>query len=463
MKKMQKVLAAIVCAAVAVASAGCNTSGTADSSSVSAGGYNPAGNMAENTGAQPGGQEDTAVNENNPAMLTVEQLLALTPQKMLSCAGYDEEKFLTPFYRSQIQYNEGFFLLENEAGGVDDVSFAFPVKKILEIRSNDLNTVYREGEDYVLNDDGTVSIPAGSAIRPLSRSEFFTTGGQWKWDTAAGTVINTTAAMYKGQYVCTYIRTDEYEGYTANACREELTAFREKTDAGEKVEILVLGDSIAAGAGRKDFDSWADMVADGISWLSGSKTELFNAAVPGIHSGEYVALIDWNPEKSDNPNGVAAGILEDAKKKFAITQERKSTADLVIIGIGGNDAGGWCGANGTAVSTYSANVEKMISYIREANPDCSILLVSCMQTNPKIVDAATGNKLAAADFGAYEAALKEIADARENVGLANVYGVERGLLERKQIEDMLGDNINHPSDYMARVYAQVILASLFDL
>lgn len=42
-----------------------------------------------------------------------------------------------------------------------------------------------------------------------------------------------------------------------------------------------------------------------------------------------------------------------------------------------------------------------------------------------------------------------------------MYSVQRSLLKRKKIEDMLGDNVNHPSDYMARIYTQVILDTLF--
>lgn len=452
--------ALIACAMLAASVAGCHSSGTSESGSAApppATGYNPAGNKAENIGPLPEDMEDSAVNGNDPAMLSVGQLLELTPKNMLGCDGYDPEKFFTPFYKTQIQYNEGFFLLENEAGGIDNISLAFPAKKILEVRSNDLATLYVEGRDYVLNADGTLSIPTNSAIRPVKRNAFFTTGGQWKWAETDGTVINTTDAMYRGQYVCTYIRTDEYEGTKANACGEKLTAFSDKTAAGERVEILILGDSITAGAGRKNFPCWVDMVKDGVEYYSDSKVDLYNTAVPGIHSAEYVGLIEGDAERVDK------NIREDAVKKFAVAEEHKAAADLAIIGVGANDAGGWCGPTGTPVANYSVNVKKMIRYIRDVNPDCSILLVSCMQTNPRIIDAASGDRLAAADLSTYEDALAEIVNAETNIGLANVYSVEQSLLERKSIEDMLGDNINHPSDYMARVYTQVVLTALFDL
>ena len=108
------------------------------------------------------------------------------------------------------------------------------------MRSNDLSVLYTEGKDYVLNDDGTLSIPAGSAITPLSRDEFYVSTGQWSDDN--GPVVNTTAAMYKGHYTVTYIRTDGYEGITANGRGDKLQPFAQKAEAGEALNVLVLGD-----------------------------------------------------------------------------------------------------------------------------------------------------------------------------------------------------------------------------
>lgn len=448
---MKKLLILALCAAFVFALAGCE-----EGSDYPEGGYAPSENTCTNKGTAPSEKgENVAVNDDQIALLEVEDLLKLTPQKMLGCDGFDIEKFTSPFYNSQIQYCEGFFLLENEDGGIDPVELAFPAAKILEVRSNDLSVLYEEGRDYILNDNGSLTIPAGSGISALSRNEFFVSSGQWSED--GKPVINTTDAMYRGQYVVTYIRTEGYDGTKANHGRSALTTFASATDAGEEINVLVLGDSIAAGAGVKDFPNWANMTKQGIEYYSQSTVNLSNAAVPGIHTGEYVGLIEGNIQL------VSESIRADAQAKFALAEEVKADTDLVIIAIGGNDAGGWCGPNGTAVSTYKANVEKMIGYVRAASPDCSVLLVSCMQTNPKISDSNSGNKLAAASFSEYENALSQIAEATANCALANVYGVESSLLVYKNIEDMLGDNINHPSDYMSRIYTQVVLSALFDL
>lgn len=417
-------------------------------------GYDPSGNTAENVGDLPQvGDENTASNREGTPLMSVEQLLRVTPKSMLESKEFSEEKFFRPFYDGQIQYNEGFFLLENADGAVPDVTCAFPIAKVLEVRSNDLTRLYEEGRDYTV-EGGKLCFPAGSRIQAVKQDEFFLSAGAWY--EGGRPVINNTGAMYRGHYTVTYIRTEAYDGVTATCAYDALTTFKQKTEEQAAVDLLVVGDSIAAGAGVKGFENWATQVKRGIEYFTESTVNYTNAAVPGIHSAEYVALIDGNTE------GVDGKVREDAIKKFAVIEEKKADADLVIIAIGGNDAGGWCGPNGTSVDNYKANVNRMIAFFREANPACSILLVSCMQTNPKITDAG-GSKLAAASFSAYENGLKSIVDDGENMALANVFGVESSLLESKNIEDMLGDNINHPSDYMSRVYAQVVLDTLLGL
>ena len=38
--------------------------------------------------------------------------------------------------------------------------------------------------------------------------------------------------------------------------------------------------------------------------------------------------------------------------------------------------------------------------------------------------------------------------------------IHQSLLARKSYADMTGNNINHPNDYLARVYAQTLLATV---
>lgn len=426
-------------------------------------GYYPEYNVCVNGGDEAESYETSAVNGNAEGLLPVGKIYELLTKNQLTCAEYDKDKFFTPFYKSQVQYAEGFFLLENESGKIDDVTLAFPVAKALEVRSNDLKTLYREGKDYVIK-NGKLSFPDGSAIKALSRSAFFKESadlsGQWKYKDDPRAVINATGATYPAHYVCTYVRTSEYSGEKADGSGKNLTKFKERAALKQGTEILLLGDSISAGAGASgNFPIWSKMVEEGAAYYSGGEVTLHNAAQPGIDSSQYAALI----EGRESDVGGNDGFLESAKQKFAVAEAHRKDASLAIIAIGANDAGGWCGnGKGTSTEVYEENVRKMIDYVRRDNPDCSVLLVSCMQTNPKLYNAEDESiKLCAADLAEYEKTLEKIAASVTGVATAKVFSVQKSLLGRKKIEDMLGDNVNHPSDYMARIYAQVILDTLF--
>lgn len=458
---MKKMFIACMMAAALIAFTGCGTEAPT--------GYDSSANTASNTGDPlvPTVGENSAFNDNITPMLSVEELMKVTSMSDLK-GGTD--KFTRPFYRSQIQYNEGFFLLENEAGEIDPVKLAFPAAQVLEVRSNDLSVLYHAGTDYTVDVEGNLVIPEGSAMTAMTQAEFFSEGAD-HWVYYNGEqyvpVTNNQNNLYAHQYTVTYIRTEEFGLDMSDVNHaDDLTHLTAALEAGDDINMLILGDSIAAGAGVKSFPRWADQVRSGIAAATEGTVTLYNGAVPGIHSKEYVHLINGNSA------GVAANIRESAVNTWNNTVlPNIASADFVIIAVGGNDSGGWCGDTGIPVSEYTQNVKDIIDYVRTQTPDASILLVSCMQTNPYIWTSkqnpdGTGyiadKKLAAADLGDYAAALSDIAadldyENSVNLAFADVYSVEEELLKRKNIEDMLGDNRNHPSDYMTRIYTQVIL------
>lgn len=118
---------------------------------------------------------------------TVEEVLEQTPAEDL-VGRNDIRQFTTPFYETQIQYNEGFLLREDGQGGTLPVKLMFPAAYVLEVRSNDLKTLYEYGKDYLV-EDGQLVIPEGSAIVPIPDSEFFLSdaeNAEWIYNANAG-------------------------------------------------------------------------------------------------------------------------------------------------------------------------------------------------------------------------------------------------------------------------------------
>ena len=63
----------------------------------------------------------------------------------------------------------------------------------------------------------------------------------------------------------------------------------------------------------------------------------------------------------------------------------------------------------------------------------------------------------------YVVVLNEIAVERENVAVADVATLSFRLLQLKKFRDMSANNINHPNDFLHRVYAQTIVKTIADI
>ncbi len=102
---------------------------------------------------------------------------------------------------------------------------------------------------------------------------------------------------------------------------------------------------------------------------------------------------------------------------------------------------------------YKANIKSIISDVRNTNPECEFILVSTMLANPE----STGF------YGRqpeYVKPLSEIEQEIEGVAFADVTSAHEFILTRKKFWDMGGNGVNHPSDFLARIYAQIILELL---
>ena len=389
----------------------------------------------------------------------VEEVLEETPEEDL-VGRNDIWQFTTPFYKSQIQYNEGFLLRENGKGGTLPVKLMFPAAYVLEVRSNDLKTVYEREKDYRV-ENGELVIPQGSAIVPVPHDEFFLpegTDSEWVYNDRAGedegrAVTTDRFVLYEYRYVVTYIRTEQYDGNQVASKGEKLTHFAQKLENGENITMLYVGDSIGEGAGISgEFPNLVEMTRLGIEARSESSVDLYNCSVGGIDSLEFMNLINGLYD-TINPN-----ILQNAKQKYSVMDQKKGFADIVFIALGANDS-----AAGRTSDLFKLHIGFLIDYFRAANPDVSVVLVSSMEISDKIRKNTAEDKrnLRMYDLGEYARALAELEEEYDNLVLADVHTAQESVLKKKYLEDIIADNLNHPTDYMSRLYAQIILETIF--
>lgn len=237
--------------------------------------------------------------------------------------------------------------------------------------------------------------------------------------------------FHDAQAVARYVSAERWHGFIPGGAAELLPRTAASLKRHEPIRLVVLGDSISAGANASAFihdgpfaPAYPQRVARGLRALGASKVTLMNLSVGGKTSSWGVTRI---------PAVIAA------------------RPDLLIIAFGMNDALR-VDSVGNSPAQYARNVREMVARTREALPDCEIILVASMIGNPD------WDLLDQGRFLAFRDELRKLEGP--GVAVADVTSLWADLLKRKSFEDLTGNGLNHPNDFGHEVYAQVILQTL---
>ena len=199
-----------------------------------------------------------------------------------------------------------------------------------------------------------------------------------------------------------------------------------------------------------------DSITDG--WSSSGKPSVniapycpaYNRLVCQYIENEYGIKVD---HKNIAVSGSNSG--EGAKNGLGKVEEACNAApDLVMIAYGMNDG---CG---TPTEKYISNINSIVKTIETKCPDACIVVVGTCLPNRQ-VGYNPGVSLLKYHVEYAEAlATSEIAKWN-NAYFADVTTMHVYMLSRKAYQDTSGSNSNHPNDYMHRIYAQVILRTIF--
>ena len=123
-------------------------------------------------------------------------------------------------------------------------------------------------------------------------------------------------------------------------------------------------------------------------------------------------------------------------------------ADLLILGFGMNDLN-------TPLETYRARTEEMVQKFRAFNPEGEVVLLAPMLPNVE------STWLLNQPLFAEE--LYKIEGQYPYTAVADMTAIHWDLLATgKRYRDMSANNINHPNDFVARIYGQVILHTILN-
>lgn len=338
----------------------------------------------------------------------------------------DFDRLLTPFWEGNKVYDESIMLL-SEAGGTAKAPLFYTPCEILSVKSADLLTEYKEGTDWEFKDGNIVRVE-GSSIPFMNKEDchFYEKTHEDCFDAKDGGYIlyKTKGYFHKRQLVVSYTHNDSFDFGVEKAEGETLKRTKALLDSGEDIRICFYGDSITAGCdgsgafGIEPFmPGWPELFKDKLEKTYGSKIEVINTAVGGKRS-------DWG--------------LECAEERLA-----NFKSDLAVIAFGMND-----GTEKIPARDFRQNIKEIMDKALIQNKDTEFILIATTLPNSESV------------FDGYQRQYYNelMSIKRDKDVVINMTSVHSMLLERKRFIDMTGNNINHPNDFLIRIYAQVLTA-----
>ena len=383
------------------------------------------------------------------------------------------------FWETDTMYDESAMLIAetDERGNVISAPRAkllFPATEILSVvqyYGDEGDTVeFTVGKELEYK-DGYLSAKGEIVFDPISEKEIFQTEVPYVTDKQVsgqeafpGLAQTTDIPSFDGGYLpftegyqivkqqlsVTYKHeTGLWKGATPEYCGDILSASLKKLQNKERVELFVYGDSISTGANSSsvlgippNLDTWDILFAKNLSSWFGGEVNVTNKSVGGWTTVNGVG----------GGNGYVKGqlIYQEGLSKLFAGELKTYSPDIAVIGFGMNDA-----TNGVTLNNYLGNTKTMIDAILDKNPDCDIILLGTMLANPKASNQSKGQ----AD---YSENLKKVAAMYENCALIDIGLMHADLLKEKQYIEMTSNNVNHPNDFIARIYAMHLLSAYID-
>lgn len=356
--------------------------------------------------------------------------------------GYDRNVWLKPLWNTYEVCNETVLFVGEE----DEAPLLYRPSEIISVRNYGLDIEYVQGKDYTLTGEGRLKRLPSSAIPFFTREEYYrkepdSVPVRIESDDLGRKFPENRFAKYgerdtftSRQVAVTYRHDDRWRGAVPKGKKEKFSHFFNKLANGENPAVVFYGDSITAGCNSSGTEyggktapyaePWTRMVTEYLK-------EKFSRPIKYVNTAEGGKTTGWGAEN------LSERVLSHAPA-------------LVVLAFGMNDPD-------LTVNEYKKSIAQMLDKIRAAYADCGIVLVSTTVPN---VESDWFNGMQKK----YVTGLKELESEKRYssfVALADMTGMHMDLLRAgKRFRDMTGNNVNHPNDFLARCYAQVILTTL---
>jgi len=351
---------------------------------------------------------------------------------LISCSALAQDVIdtsLQPFWEGKVMHNESVLMISRD-GKPAEASLLFKPKKILSVKNSGQNIEYKKNVDWTYK-NGKLTLLPGSRAVFMNQSEMYPPDsvkkGFQKRKGGGKVLFQEGSFFHEHQLAVTYKhKRAKWKGPVPVFQGENLPHTMDKLKRGQALHLLLNGDSIAAGANASgvsrvapNLPTWGNLIAEKLKRYYKAPISFTNTAVGGMDS-------KWGK------NNVQKLVIDHHP-------------DLVVIAFGMND-----GTGKLSPQKFKANIQEMIDKTKENNKNAEFILVAPMLPNPE------------STFTGTQAEFKTVLDELKMPGIAvvDMTEVHRELLKNKSYQDMTGNNINHPNDFLIRWYAQEILAVL---
>ena len=349
--------------------------------------------------------------------------------EVLTYDKYTLEAYMQPVWQGDIVYNETLMFIEDADGNIPPAPLLYTPAEVLSVRSFDLATEYTPDVDYIV-ENGCIVLTENSRIYHWRYLDYYPTAaipGRTFEKTGGGFIaFGEGDTFFKTQVAVTYKHAGRWSGPVPGNNGTRLQKTLQKLKNGEALTIVYYGDSITTGANSSNAQA--------------PYAPIWTQLVTKTLAAEYI-----NPNINE-VNTAVGGTNAEWGAKNAKTLVAAYRPDLVVIAFGMNDAR-------TSNAKYAYNIGRIICAARKVNKDAEFILVSPMQPN-KEVKGFYGNQKQ------FECVLKQFECFDSGIAVAPVWSMHTTILESKRYYDMTGNNVNHPNDFLARVYAQTVAALL---
>jgi lysophospholipase L1-like esterase len=348
-------------------------------------------------------------------------LLSFTQINSIQAQKRDKiDTALLPFWKGKVMHNESVLMLSRD-GKPAEATLLFKPRRILAVTNAGLNVVYKEGVDWEYKDGKLRLLPDTKAVF-MTDKEIYPESGRFKKKDGGGFVLHNEGVFFhEHQLAVTYTHKKKgWKGPLPMYQGSVLPLTLDKLQSKKPLKLLLFGDSISAGANASangpaepNLPAWGPLFVENLKRHFGTSIEFTNTSVGGQDSRWGARTVQENVVKY-NP-------------------------DLVVIAFGMND-----GTGKMDPQKFKENVAEMIKAVRANNANAEFILVAPMLPNPESTFLGTQRE--------FKKVLGELTGP--GIAISDITAVHNELLKHKSYQDMTGNNINHPNDFLIRWYAQ---------